>query len=288
MKMKYIITIIFVLLLTGCIKYGVHTKLFEIVKPIKLKNIEWKEIFSLATLDKTYVAQGIEVYKNYLLYTVHKENKESILLIFNIQNTGELNFLFSTSFPKIATHVSDLSIYNNTLYGIDYASNNLYEIDIDKTIKDKKLNITNTIQTHLKRSGSIIVTDYKNEKTLFVSQFIISNKISVFKFKDLGNKEKIPLIEIDAKHYIQGLYEKDNLIYVSSNKYGIDPIFIINKENMIKNSSINIPSTIAITGPGKMIEDIVIFNDYIITSDEETNEIYISKNTVQEIIAKDN
>jgi hypothetical protein len=265
----------------------VYSQLSEIIKPINMKNVEWKEIFTLANLDVEYVAQGIEIYKDYLLFTVHKADKKSILLVFNIKESGELIHLFSTDFPEIATHVSDLSIYQNTLYGIDYASNNLYEIDIDKTIEKKRLVIINEIPTHLKRSGSIIVSEYKNKKTLFVSQFIISNKISVYSFDNLTDKQKKPLLEINAKHYIQGLYEKNDLLYVSSNKYGTDPIFIINKKEMIKKSSINIPSTVAINSPGKMVEDIVVFDDYIITSDEETNTIYISKSSITDILTKE-
>lgn len=265
----------------------VYSQLFEIIKPIKMKNIEWKEIFTLANLDVAYVAQGIEIYKNYLLFTVHKADKKSILLVFNIKERGELTHLFSTDFPEIATHVSDLSIYQDTLYGIDYASNNLYEIDIKKTIEEKRLAIINEIPTHLERSGSIIVSKYKNKKTLFVSQFIISNKISAYSFDNLTDKQKKPLLEVDAKHYIQGLYEKKGLVYVSSNKYGTDPIFIINKKEMFESSSINIPSTIAINSPGRMVEDIVVFNDYIITSDEESNTIYISKSSITDMLSKE-
>ena len=283
-----IISTIIVILLAGCIVKKIPQKIFEIVKPIKMKKVEWKEIYSLINLDKDYVAQGIEIYKNYLLFTVHKSDKKSVLLVFNIKKTGELEHIFSTDFPKIATHVSDLSIYKNELYAIDYASNYLYQINIDKTIEEKKLQVIKKIPTSLPRSGSIIVTDYKNKKALFLSQFIISNKISIYDFNDLTDTTKVPLLEVDAKRYIQGLYQKDDLVYVSSNKYGIDPIHIVNTNEMIKSKSIETTSTITITGPGKMIEDIVIFNNHIITSDEENNKLYISKDTIQEILSKEN
>ena len=284
---KILISIVIGLLVVGFIIKEIPLKIYEIIKPIKMKDIKWKEIFNLANLDKEYVAQGIEVYKNYLLFTVHKADKKSILLVFNIKENGELIYLFSTDFPKIATHVSDLSIYQDILYGIDYSSNNLYEIDIDKTIEEKKLIIINEIPTYLKRSGSIIISKYKNKKILFISQFIINNKISAYSFDNLTDKQKKTLLEIDAKHYIQGLYEKDDLVYVSSNKYGTDPIFIINKKEMLENTSINIPSTVAINSPGRMVEDIVVFNDYIVTSDEETNTIYISKSSITNILTKE-
>jgi len=287
--MKKILIFIAISLFTvGCVIKEIPSKVYEIIKPIKMKKTEWKEIFALADLNSEYVAQGIEVYKDYLLFTVHKADKKSILLVFNIKKTGELKHIFSTDFPKIATHVSDLSIYKNELYAIDYASNYLYQINIDKTIEEKKLKVIKKIPTNLPRSGSIIVTDYKNKKALFVSQFIISNKIFIYDFNDLTDTIKVPLLEVDAKRYIQGLYQKDDLVYVSSNKYGIDPIHIVNTNEMIKSKSIETTSTMTITGPGKMIEDIVIFNNHIITSDEENNKLYISKDRIQEILSKEN
>jgi len=271
----FLIIVIFLLL---------FSRVFEILKPIdNIKNIEWREVFTLSTLDKKYVAQGIEVYKDYLLYTVHKDDESSLLLVFKIKD-GNLIYLFSSNFPEIATHVSDLSIYDNKLYAIDYASNNLYRINLDKTIQSKKLIIDKTVQTNLKRSGSIIITKYHGKTVALITQFILSNKILVYYLDDISNKDKKTIAKIDAKYYIQGLYEKDGLIYVSSNKLGIDPIFVIKKQDMFEKNSINLPSTVILASHGKMIEDIVVYKGYLITSDEEDNKIYISKKTINDIL----
>lgn len=281
---KLLISLVVFLLIIGCSIKEVPHKLYEIVKPIEMHTIKWKEVFSLNELNPKYIAQGIEVYQNYLFFTIHEEDKKSIFIVFNIETNGNLTHLFSTDFPTIATHVSDLSIYKDILYAIDYASNNLYQIDIQKTIKKKELVISNTFQTHLPRSGSIIVNKYNHNQTLLISQFILNNKISAYTFQNLTDKDKKPSLKISAKYYIQGLYEKGDTVYISSNKYGIDPIFIINKKEMLKNKNIDLPSTVIINSPGKMVEDLVIYNDYIFTSDEETNKIYISEKTIQEIL----
>lgn len=282
MKKKFFILIL--VLITIAIGVSrIPSKLLEIMKPIKMQKIEWQEIFSLNTLNSKYIAQGVEIYKDYLFFTVHEKDKKSILLIFNIQKSGKLTYLFSLDFPDVATHVSDLSIYNNNLYAIDYASNNLYKIDIIKTLKQKKLIISKTWQTYLKRSGSIIVNIYNNKKTLFISQFIVNDSISVYDFDDLNKKNKKPFLKIKSKYFIQGLYENKNRVYISSNKYNIDPIFIVNKADMLKYKTINLPSTKIINGPGRMIEDLTVYHNRIITSDEETNKLYISKNVISNL-----
>jgi len=281
---KLLISLVISLLIIGCYIKEVPYKLYEIVEPIEMHTIKWKEVFSLNKLHPNYIAQGIEVYNNYLFFTIHEEDKKSVLIVFNIEENGNLTHRFSTDFPAIATHVSDLSIYKDILYAIDYASNNLYQIDMQNTIKKKELVISNTFQTHLPRSGSIIVNKYNHNQTLLISQFILNKNISAYNFQNLTDKDKKPSLKISAKYYIQGLYEKDGRVYVSSNKYGIDPIFIINKKEMLKNKNIDLPSTVIINSPGKMVEDLVIYNDYIFTSDEETNKIYISEKTIQEIL----
>lgn len=285
---KLLISLVISLLIIGFSIKEVPHKLYEIVKPIEMHTIKWKEVFSLNKLHPNYIAQGIEVYDNHLFFTIHEEDKKSVFIVFNIEENGTLTHQFSTDFPTIATHVSDLSIYNDILYAIDYASNNLYQIDIQKTIKKKELVISNTFQTHLPRSGSIIVNKYNHNQTLLISQFILNNNISAYDFQNLTDNDKNPSLKINAKYYIQGLHEKDGRVYVSSNKYGIDPIFIINKEEMLKNKSINLPSTVIVNSPGKMVEDLVIYNNYIVTSDEETNKIYISQKTIQEILKETN
>lgn len=271
---------IIIILVSACTMYS---RVAEIIKPINKKHTEWTEIYYIKKLNKNYVPQGIEVYKDYLLLTVHEKDKSSHLIVFKIANKN-LNYLFTTNFPNIATHVSDLSMYNNYLYAIDYASNNLYKIDIEETIKNKQLLILETIQTGLSRSGSIIVANYNNNDIIMITQFILSKNIQAYKLNDLENSNKKPIFSISAKYYIQGLYKKDNLLLTTSNKYGIDPIFISDYKKTLQTKKIINNDTLVINGPGRMIEDIALYNNYLVTSDEETYKIYISKNTLNQII----
>lgn len=284
MKSK-IMAIILILISITCIISC--TRVIEIYRPTKQMQTEWKSIYDLKDIDKSFVAQGIEAYNNYLFYTVHKKDKGSVLIVFKINRDNSLKYIFKTNFPKEATHVSDLSIYKDYLYAIDYASNNLYKINISKTLQNKKLIVENKIYTNLKRSGSIILTQYKNKDVIFITQFILNNYIKVFYLDDLNKKDKKEIMKIKSKYFIQGLYKKDNKILVSSNKYGNDPIFITNEQELLKTRNLNNKTTIAIQGPGRMIEDITVYNGYIFTSDEETNKIYVTKKRILDYVKKD-
>ncbi len=272
----------FILIILFFIAYILYGRVKEIVQPIKMKKMEWIELFDVTKLNKDYVPQGIEVYKNYLLFTVHEKDKSSLLIVFKINNS-KLDYLYKINFPPEATHVSDLSLYNNNLYAIDYASNNLYKIDIEKTINSKKLIVLSKIQTHLKRSGSIVVTNYNNEDVVFITQFILNKNIDVYRLTDLSKKNKEPIISIDSKYFIQGLYKQNNKFLISSNKYAEDPIFICKYNSLLKEKTMNKKNILTINGPGRMIEDVVIYDGYIITSDEETYKIYITKERIEDV-----
>lgn len=274
---KYLIIFILFLAGVGMFSFG---RITEVYKPIKATSVSWQELFKLQTLDKDYVAQGIEVYKHYLLFTVHKKDQESRLLVFDMRDSNQLEYLFAVPFPKEATHVSDLSLYGHILYAIDYASHNLYAIDIQDTITKRKMVISNTIQTGLNRSGSIIVFDHKGQKRLAITQFLLNNLIQVFDFNTLEQSDKKPLASIKSKYFIQGLYRDRNTLLVSSNKSGKDVIFLTDFTRALTSGKLMNRSTIALEGPGRMIEDIVLYDDHILTSDEETNTIFISKEPI--------
>ena len=273
---KYLVIFI---LLAGVSMYS-FDRIVEIYKPAKATNISWQEIFKLQKLNKDYVAQGIEVYGHYLFFTIHKKDQESRLLVFKIRSNFQLKHLFTVPFPKEATHVSDLSLYGHTLYAIDYASNNLYEINIKKTIAKHKMVITDTIQTGLSRSGSIIVYDHKGKKRLAITQFLLNDLIQIFDFSTLKQSDKKPIASIKSKYFIQGLYRDGNTLFVSSNKSGKDVIFLTDFTRALTSGKLMNSSTRIIQGPRRMIEDIVMYHGHIITSDEETNAIYISKKKI--------
>ena len=262
----------------------IFPRILEIYKPLNTNKIIWNQIFDLKTLDKDYVAQGIEVYQDYLFYSVHKKDEESHLIVFQITSNKNLKYLFTTKFPKIATHISDLSVHNNSLYAIDYDSNNLYKINITSTLDAKTLIIDKVIPTNISRSGSIIVTDYNGKEIILISQFIIDKNIKAYNLNNLDDRNKKPIFEIKSKYFIQGLYKNNNNIYITSNTSDIDPIFVTSSSILFETKTLDNYSTLIYNGPGKMIEDIVIYNDYIITSDEETNKIYITKKQVTDTL----
>ena len=242
------------------------------------EKVQWKKIFNIKDLHSDYVPQGIEAYDNYILFTVHKKDTKSVLIVFK-KDVNKLKYLYEIDMPSEAMHTSDLCIYDNILYAIDYHSNIIYQIDLNALLQERKLIIKSKFFLNMKRTGSLVIVEYNNEKYILFTQFIISDKLHVIKLSDLKNgsleKDKIQF-SIKNNSLVQGLFRKNNNLYISVNRYGIDLIYVVDIQKMMKEKGIQNAILKTINAPSKMVEDIVVYKDKIIISDEGTNYIYES------------
>lgn len=255
-----------------------------LASPLHNPNISWKKLYDVKSIDPTYVPQAIEVYKDYLLFSVHANDTKSALIVFKIEDE-KLEYLFEVDMPNEATHTSDFHVFGDTLYAIDYASHKIYQIDIPVLIHEKKLLIDSGFDLDMSKTGSLVIVDIEGEPYMIVSQFIFSNRLKVFKLSDLKSGEVLKksdiAFEIKSHRFIQGLYKKYNMLLIATNNFGIDTISIVDIPKMIQTKSTKSATLKTINAPFKMVEDLTIYGNKIVTSDEESNYIYISQDLTQ-------
>ncbi len=255
-------------------------------------SLKWKKIFDLKKISDKYVAQGIVKYKKYLIYSIHEKNKKSFILIF-VEKDGELKFVSKQEMDLEATHTSDLTIFEDKLYAIDFHSNFIYEFKIIEKINNLKLvfNRKSKINLEKHKFGSFCIFNKNNKNYLMVTSFLNDNRIWVFDFNDIFDKklgfDDSLIFETEASYFTQGLFyqKKINKIFYSVNRFGNDFIFKIDVDNFLLKKDINDSIEKVFLAPGKMVEDIYIDNEYIYTSDEGTNKIYKAKLSSQEKIS---
>jgi hypothetical protein len=90
------------------------------------------------------------------------------------------------------------------------------------------------------------------------------------------------LFTIKSKFFVQGLYQDQHYVYLTHNQKGIDAIIRIEKNDFYVNKSFKESNLTLFNAPGSMVEDIVVYNNHLITSDEETNMIYISTDSLSQ------
>jgi hypothetical protein len=242
-------------------------------------NIKWTKLFDVKSLNESYVPQAIDVYKDYVLFSVHAKDAKSALIVFK-KSPEKLEYLFEVDMPKEATHTSDFNVLDDTLYAIDYASNKIYEIDIPALIEKRELVIRHSFYLDMSRTGSLAIIKYKGEKYVLFTRFILSNKLIGFKMselkKDKLDKSKIAF-EITNNRFVQGLYVRYNMLLISTNNWGVDTITIVDIPKMMQTKDVGKSTIKSINAPFKMVEDITIYGNRILTSDEESNYIYESE-----------
>ena len=242
--------------------------------------IQWHKIYNVKELNDSYIPQGIEVYKDYVFFTIHAKETKSVLIVFK-KKEKNLEYLFEVDMPPEATHVSDLNVLGDTLYAIDYASTKIFEIDITQLIEKKKLQINNEFFLGMSRTGSLVIIEHENEKYVLIARFILSNKLYAFKLSEMKHggdldKEKIAFT-ITNHRFVQGLYAKDNILLIATNNFGIDTIKVVDIPSMIKTKTVDNASLSVFNAPFKMVEDITLYEGKILTSDEESFYIYESE-----------
>jgi len=184
--------------------------------------------------------------------------------------------------PLEATHTSDLTIYKNRLYAIDFYSDFIYEFKIFEEDGFIGLDFQKKTKVALedKKFGSFAIIEKKNLTYLLATSFNDDNRIWVFNFEDLFVKqlgfEDSLVFETEGSFFTQGLYyqKNKNRLYISVNRFGRDFIFKIKIDDFLLNKDINKSIERVYLAPGRMVEDIYLDGEYLYTSDEETNKIY--------------
>lgn len=270
--LKYLLLII--LLFITVLLFSPLKSIF--VSHSKVHTLNWIEIFDLKTINSDYIAQGITIDENYIYFTIHAKDKYSSLLIFK-ETDNQLELMKELKFPQEATHVSDLTIHNNLLYAIDYASNNIYIIDKDKSLQENKLSILEKYQTNINRSGSLEIVKNKQQTYLLITSFLNDNNVYVYDFNDyfIQNHKKL-LYTFKSSHFTQGLgvEQSNKFLYQSVNRKGNDYIYKLSIDKLFETQDTNKAIIEVYDTPVDMIEDIVIKDNTIYSSQEETNKIY--------------
>jgi hypothetical protein len=220
-------------------------------------------------------------YKDYIFFSIHAKDTKSVILVF--KDVGEkFEFINEMDMPLEATHTSDLTIYQDKLYAIDFYSDFVYEFEIREKDGIVELDLFKKAKIALdnKKFGSFAIIEREDQVLLLATSFNYDNTIWVFDFEDLFVKqlgfEDSLIFETEGSFFTQGLYyqKNKNRLYISVNRFGKDFIFKIDFENFFLYKDINKAIEKVFLAPGRMVEDIYVDDDYIYTSDEEVDKIF--------------
>lgn len=214
-----------------------------------------------------YKPQGLVKYSDTsFLLSIHHDDKLSTVHLINRESFEEIS---SFQMPPEATHTSGLTILNNLLYAVDYNSNILYEIDLNKSLKEQNASVINQYETGLKGTSACTAFNYKNENYIVISDFMNSCKtyiLSLELLKSSGNFENSVKAFYKNGKFSQGLAYSDGIIYETRNAiFGKSIIELRKVEDIFKGVNNSKKARTDISG----IEDLDFIGDLMLTTDEK-------------------
>ena len=123
--------------------------------------------------------------------------------------------------PKEAVHTSGLACDKNKIWAVDYKSDKVYQINLNKSFRRKKAVIENEFETKLKGTSACCIIIWKKKKCLVISDFMNSKKtifVDVTKLIKNKNIQNAIVFSYQNQGFSQGLEYINGFLYESENK----------------------------------------------------------------------
>lgn len=246
-------------------------------------SLDWRKHFSVETLNDDYIPQGIVHDQKTLYHSIHKRDRKSVLIIFDTA-TKTYSAIKELMLPREATHTSDLTIYQDDVYAIDYTSNYVYQFSLkDLRRRHKaKLKLKRKAKVYLgyQKFGSLEIVVHEGRELLLLTSFAIDNRLFVLDFRKFFDEqvgfEAALLFSVEASYFTQGLYyqAKSDRLYHSVNRFGVDFIYELDLSVLLTKKQYRPSIRRVYLAPNGMVEDLSVQEDVIHTSDEQTFGVY--------------
>ena len=216
--------------------------------------------------ENNYTPQGMDLVGDILLLAISNGEVPSEVYSINT-NTKVIKFLFSM--PETATHTSGISWDNSAkvVYAVDNIDNNLYVLDLNKSISAKKAHVNAVFATDRNALGSVA----NDTESIYITEFIFSRDVYRYDKGSLDFVQRTGDNRIaGVSRFIQGIDIFDGSIFITANKFREDVIMELNYSQKL--SDIGVIREMSF--PGMMIEDIAVSLPNLWVGDEYDGFIY--------------
>lgn len=241
--------------------------------------LDWHKLGLTPNAAMRYTPQGMAIIDDQTLLLAESWlDKKTVIYEFKLQGEG---YRVARQFvmPEDAVHTSGLSVDADGLWAVDYASHNLYLIDLSRSFDTGHAVLKRKIKTGLYGAGSVTTLMFRNIKSLAVTDFMNSGKTYIVPISDCI--ERLSLVQCASASYTNAFYNQGikfdgKYIWESHNLLGVDVVYIIGVQKSVKGGSYKDGLVASFDAPGRMVEDIAISGDKVFTSDEESFEVFVA------------
>ncbi len=231
----------------------------------------WVDLGPVPGAEGRYPPQGMTFVAGQLIFSEHWQDKKSMLYRVD---PGGMKLLASAEMPPEAVHTSGLGWDGEHLFAVDYRSNLIYKLDLERTFASGKAVVVQQWPTGLEAASAMAVFRFNKIYHFAVSDFLHTGKTYVISREEmvqLGAKglPELALVTYRNGGFSQGLTWDGHLLYEAVNSHGKDRIEVIDiAEALGKRDSSLVRKLGSFTAPDGMVEDLGNDGTRLWTSDE--------------------
>lgn len=268
---------IFGLVVIGFYLYKYNHRIFYLIKSSDSQEMHWIALGEVPHRKEKYPPQGLTYVNGKLIFSNHWKDTKSGLFLFD---SKDMTLEAVSSMPHEAIHTSGLAWDGTFLWAVDYKSNYLYKLDMEKTFKQDTAYVLDKYPTSLEGTSASTIITIDDKQYVAVSDFERTCRTYIFDLKNVDMLKKSPISEVaiisySNESFSQGLTWDGLFLYEALNKVGTDQINVYDIKDAIRQQkSHRIKKVRSFSGPSPSIEDLATDGKYLWTSDEKTYRFY--------------
>jgi hypothetical protein len=275
---------IFSLLVTGGLGFFLFSLVIYwgyLVSGLGVTACEWKDLGAVPEAQNLYPPQGMTLAGDVLVFSNHwKDTKSGLYKL----DPKTMEVLAESEMPDEAVHTSGLAWDGKELWAVDYKSNKLYRLDLEKTFSTRKAVVLDAYPTGLEGSSAMTVVTVDETQYLAVSDFMRTKKTYIVPLDKVADLKKTPISRAAAVAYenggfSQGVTWDGTYLYESNNNAGTDRVEVFRVDEALRTKdSAKVVMVGKFKGPAPSIEDLATDGVRMWTSDEKSYRFYLLGN----------
>jgi len=259
--------------LVACYRYGVHN-LFIRQEDGLVGKVTWEDMGPTPGADDGCTPQGIAWVNGRLMFA--SSCRDTLSRIYEIDPTN-IVVLRAFDMPAEAVHTSGLSWDGSTLWAVDYISNKAYRIDLEPSLASGRAVVSGSFDTGLGGTSACAMVEWEGKSLLAISDFMRTGRTYLVRPEEAlaaGNGLAAVEFSYENEGFSQGLEFAEGSLFETENKFRSAVVNRLDLARLKETGSARASIVKQYPAPDRGVEDLVLGDGYMWTSDEHVFRIF--------------
>jgi glutamine cyclotransferase len=202
--------------------------------------------------------------------------RDTLSRIYEIDPTN-IVVLRAFDMPAEAVHTSGLSWDGSTLWAVDYISNKAYRIDLEPSLASGRAVVSGSFDTGLGGTSACAMVEWEGKSLLAISDFMRTGRTYLVRPEEAlaaGNGLAAVEFSYENEGFSQGLEFAEGSLFETENKFRSAVVNRLDLARLKETGSARASIVKQYPAPDRGVEDLVLGDGYMWTSDEHVFRIF--------------